>query len=70
MLNVPLFHWLPYEGNILVETVTPKATILQGLGEAGLIKEKINSIIQMERFGFGKITSKNKNSIKIYYAHR
>jgi len=70
ILNAPLIHWLPQEENIPVKIVTPKARILTGIGETGLIKEKVNSVIQMERFGFGKINTKTQKYIRIYYAHR
>lgn len=69
-LGAPLIHWLPGEGNIKVKVVMPTAEFVEGFGERSLKNEDVNSIVQMERFGFGRIDSKFDDQVLIYYAHR
>jgi len=69
-LNAPLIHWLPEKENIRVSVVMPKAELAEGLGETGFANENVNNIIQMERFGFGRVDEKNNQHILVYYAHK
>jgi len=68
-LGAPLIHWLPYEGNVKVETVMPDATVMSGVGEPGLAGEKPNRMVQLVRFGFGRMDEIGSNLVRIYYAH-
>jgi hypothetical protein len=47
----------------------PDATRTKGFGETNLLGEKVGSIIQMVRFGFGRIDSKEL-PFTIYFAHK
>ena len=69
-LNMPLVHWLPESGNLKVKVKMPTAEVVEGLGEKDLMNEAVGSIVQMERFGFGRVDSKVDNEIFIYYTHR
>ena len=68
--RMPLLHWLPERGGIKVKVKMPTAEVVEGLGERDLMNEGVGSIVQMERFGFGRIDSKADDEILIYYAHR
>jgi len=69
-LDMPLLHWLPESGNLKARVVMPTAEVVEGFAEKDLMNEDVGSIIQMERFGFGRIDSKANGDISIYYAHR
>ncbi len=69
-IGMRLIHWLPENGNVEVRVVMPTSQVVEGLGEHGLENEEVNSIVQMERFGFGRIDSKSAGQILLYYAHR
>jgi len=69
-LNMPLVHWLPESGNLKVKVMMPTAEVVEGFGENDLMNEDVGSIVQMERFGFGRVDSKGDDEILIYYAHR
>jgi len=69
-LDMPLLHWLPESGNLRVRVVMPTAEVVEGFAEKALMNEDVDSIIQMERFGFGRVDSKMNGDISICYAHR
>jgi glutamyl-tRNA synthetase len=68
-LGAPLIHWLPSEGNVKTEVMMPNATILSGFGEPMLASERPNSVVQLVRFGFGRIDEIKDDLVSIYYAH-
>jgi hypothetical protein len=47
----------------------PDATRTKGFGEMNLLGEVEGSIIQMVRFGFGRIDSKEE-PFTVYFAHK
>jgi len=65
-----LVNWLPGENNMLGEVVMPDASRTKGPVETNIRQEKVGSIIQMVRFGFGRIDSINDETVTVYYAHR
>ncbi len=69
-LKAPLINWLPDGGNADCETVMPDASRLKGPVEVGILQESVGNIVQMVRFGFGRVDSKKDNSLVLYYAHR
>jgi len=69
-VKAPLVNWLPDENNTVGEVVMPDATRTKGPVETNIRQEKVGSIIQMVRFGFGRIDSINEEQVTIYYAHR
>jgi len=68
-LNASLIHWLPEVGNLRVNVVMPTAEISEGVGEQGLKQEAKDQIVQLIRFGFGRIDEVTQDLVKIYYAH-
>lgn len=69
-LNAPLIHWVPAEENVNERVIMPTAEVVSGVGELGLSKVQNGTIIQMERFGFGRINSIINGQITVYFAHR
>lgn len=69
-LGAPLIHWLPEEGNLRARVVMPTNEDVSGFGEMGLGSREVGTVVQMERFGFGRIDAKTDDEIIIYYAHR
>jgi len=68
-LNASLIHWLPEADNLDVNVVMPTAEISEGVGEQGLKEEAEDKIVQLTRFGFGRIDEVTQGLVRIYYAH-
>ena len=68
--KAPLVNWLPEENNVVGEVVMPNASKTKGELDSNIRQEKVGSIIQMVRFGFGRIDAVERKSVTIYYAHR
>jgi hypothetical protein len=47
----------------------PDASRTKGFGETNLLGEQVGSIIQMVRFGFGRIDLKEE-PFTVYFAHK
>jgi len=69
-VKAPLVNWLLRENNLVGEVVMPDASRMKGPVETNIRQEKVGSIIQMVRFGFGRIDSLNAKRVTVYYAHR
>ncbi|OLD78253.1 glutamate--tRNA ligase [archaeon 13_1_20CM_52_20] len=69
-VKAPLVNWLLRENNLVGEVVMPDASRTKGPVETNIRQEKVGSIIQMVRFGFGRIDSLNAKRVTVYYAHR
>src|SRR5207245_3004454 len=69
-VKAPLVNWLPSENNMVGEVVMPDASRTKGPVETNIRQEKAGSIIQMVRFGFGRIDSISDQRVSVYYAHR
>lgn len=69
-LKAPLVNWLPEENNVVGEVVMPDASRTKGPVETNICQEKIGSIVQMVRFGFGRIDAIDEDHVTVYYAHR
>lgn len=54
---VPKIHWVSPE-NVPVRVVMNDASEKEGIAEPDFAKEKVDSIVQMERFGFCRVDSK------------
>lgn len=67
--GVPLFQWLPSEGNINVSLVMTDGEVLRGLGENALLHVDVGDVIQLVRVGFGRIDSKSSDRVEIFFAH-
>jgi glutamyl-tRNA synthetase len=69
-VKAPLVNWLPDGNNMIGEVVMPDASKTIGQIETNIRHEKVGSIIQMVRFGFGRIDSMKDQHVTVYYAHR
>ncbi len=69
-LKAPLLNWLPEGQNTSCEAVMPDASRVRGFVETNIQRESVGSIVQMVRFGFGRIDSQKDDALVIYYAHR
>ena len=69
-VKAPLVNWLPEKNNLTGVVVMPDASRTNGQVEANIRRERLGSIIQMVRFGFGRIDSINDELVTVYYAHR
>ena len=69
-VKAPLVNWLPKDGNVSAEVVMPDASRTTGQVESNIRNEKVGAIIQMVRFGFGRIDAMGSDRIVVYYAHR
>ncbi len=69
-LGAPLIQWLPEGQRVLFHAVMPDATTAMGQAEENVLSEPVGSIIQMVRFGFARIDSKDKSQVVVYYSHR
>ena len=69
-IRVPLVQWLPEEQQLRCEVVMPNATKVTGFVEDNILRETAGAVIQMVRFGFGRIDQTTGSGVTIYYAHR
>lgn len=68
--HAPILQWVPLDENIAVDVVMPDAIIKRGLAERGLTKEKVGTVVQFVRFGFGRIDSVSPDHMTVYFAHQ
>ena len=66
--DMPKIQWVSFP-NILVKIIGKEGT-LEGIGEPEMASLKTETIIQMERIGFGRVDNNNKKEIIIYLAHK
>ena len=69
-VNAPLIHWLPEQGNYRAVVVMPTAERVEGLGETGLASCQVGEVIQLVRFGFGRVDTTGQDSVVVYFAHQ
>jgi len=67
--RVPLFQWLPSEGNINVSLAMTDGEVMRGLGENALLRADVGDVVQLVRVGFGRIDSKSSDGVEIFFAH-
>jgi glutamyl-tRNA synthetase len=68
--KAPAVHWLPCQGNASVEVVMADATIQRGLVEKGIVDEKEDATVQLERLFFARVDSVSSNAIRLYFTSR
>jgi glutamyl-tRNA synthetase len=68
--HAPVLQWVPRDENLTVDVVMPDTRVQRGLAEKGLNSEKVGSIIQFVRFGFGRIDNITDERITVYFAHQ
>jgi len=67
--KAPLIHWLPSGGNLSVEVLRPEGAE-KGLGEPGLAREVPGSLVQLVRYGFGRVEEARSDYVRICFAHK
>ncbi|MCX6710589.1 MAG: glutamate--tRNA ligase, partial [Candidatus Woesearchaeota archaeon] len=66
-----IMHWLPAdEGLAEVSVLMPDNTERRGLGEEAMLSMKAGDIVQLERFGFARLDSKDGKNISFWFAHK
>ncbi len=68
--SVPILQWVPDASNVAVDVVMPDASTRKGLGEKRLVGEPAGSIIQLVRFGFGRVDQVSPDHVTVYFAHQ
>ncbi len=68
-VRAPVVQWVPEDQNVPCEVVMPDASRSKGIAEANLLAEPTGGIIQMVRFGFGRLDSTGP-PLTVYYAHK
>ncbi|MBI5347096.1 MAG: glutamate--tRNA ligase [Candidatus Aenigmarchaeota archaeon] len=66
--NIPKIQWVSHD-HVPVRVIMP-GHIIKGYGEHTMRKLHPGDIIQMERFGFGKVEKAGKDNIVICFSHR
>ena len=67
-LRIPLIHWLPNEGNVKMTVKGPQGSAV-GLAEPNIMRESVDSVVQLVRYGFCRIDWKGEDEVLVYYAH-
>jgi len=68
--SAPLIQWLPEQHNYRVSVVMPTAGRIDGLGEPGLTTCRVDEVVQLVRFGFGRVDAVSQDSVVLYFAHQ
>ncbi len=66
--DIPKIQWVS-EPYVKVKIVT-KSGVVEGFGESEMFHLKPDTLIQMERIGFGRIDFNNRKEIVVYFAHK
>jgi len=69
-VNAQLIQWLPEQQNCRASVVMPTAERIDGLGEPSLTTCRVDEVIQLVRFGFGRVDAVSENSVAVYFAHQ
>ncbi len=70
-LNAKLIHWLPVSDKLIkTEILMPDTKVIKGLAEPDLKKEKINNVVQFERFGFCRLDKIENKKYKFWFTHK
>jgi glutamyl-tRNA synthetase len=70
MAEAPIIHWLPAKDIIKIILVMFTGERIEGFAEKSLAEEPLNSLVQLERVGFGRIDSKSDDRIVVYFTSR
>ena len=63
-----IINWLAQD-HIEAEVIMPDGSLTRGRVESSIAHEKVGSIIQLERFGFGRVEHHADGLVRIVYAH-
>lgn len=66
-----IIHWLPKDEKLLnIEVLMPDNEIIKGIAEPTIRHMKIGEVCQLERFGFARLDSKEKDLYKFWFTHK
>jgi glutamyl-tRNA synthetase len=63
-------QWLPEEGNVSLTVKMADATVKEGLAERGILEEKVDSTVQLERLFFARVDSLSEAKAGLYFTSR
>lgn len=66
--GAPIIHWVPVDG-VRVRVVALDK-IYEGVGERNILNEKVDSIVQFERFAFCRIDCVGHEEVVAYWTHK
>ena len=70
-LKAKMIHWLPVTDDLVdVEILMDDGKTIKGLAEPDLKNEKINNIVQFERFGFCRLDKIENKKYKFWFTHK
>jgi glutamyl-tRNA synthetase len=67
--GTPIIQWVPENATLSVGVVMPDATVREGFAEKNLEQERVGSVVQFVRFGFGRVDEVTPNRTTLYFAH-
>ena len=66
-----IIHWVPKSNDLVnVEVLMPDNTTLKGVAENTIKTIKVGHVVQLERFGFARLDSFEKNLYKFWFCHK
>ncbi len=65
-----IIHWLPVEEGLKVEVLMEDGNVVKGIGESGMEKLKVGTIIQGERRFFMRLVKKEKDKLVFWFLHK
>jgi glutamyl-tRNA synthetase len=68
-IRAPILQWVPADQKVPAAVVMPDASRKKGLAEKALLNEHVGFVVQLVRFGFGRVDRVEEDGITIYYAH-
>lgn len=67
--KAPIIHWVPVQDHVEVKILWSDGMWRRGLGEEGLLDEKVDNIIQMERVGYARVEATNESQVSLVFTH-
>ncbi|MCD6434340.1 MAG: hypothetical protein J7L14_01885, partial [Candidatus Diapherotrites archaeon] len=62
--------WIAEERALEVEVTMPSADKLLGITDSSLLRCSVDEVVHFDNFGFARIDKLEKNSAKLWFAHR
>ncbi|HWG91907.1 MAG TPA: glutamate--tRNA ligase [Candidatus Thermoplasmatota archaeon] len=67
--GVRIIHWAPVHG-VRCRVKMPDATVVEGIAEEHVAREKVDALLQFERVGFVRVDAIGKDGILCYFTHK
>lgn len=65
-----IIHWVPKKEKVNAEVLMPDNSLKKGYVEKSVLGLNIGEVVQLERFGFCRLDSKQKSKVRFWFAHR